>query len=90
MHAPATAAAAHAVPASAPLQVGDTLIDCAMVLGGDRMLRLLVEPLLQLSAKVRAATAGRASGAGQREAGSDASAAWLAACSARQVPMSPA
>lgn len=32
--------------------VGDTLIDCASVLGGGRMLQLLVEPLLQLSKQV--------------------------------------
>ena len=34
--------------------VGDTLIDCATVLGGGRMLQLLVEPLLELSKQVTA------------------------------------
>lgn len=32
--------------------MGDTLIDCASVLGGGRMLQLLVEPLLELSKQV--------------------------------------
>ncbi|KAI3438282.1 hypothetical protein D9Q98_000717 [Chlorella vulgaris] len=36
----------------ARVAVGDTLIDCASVLGGGRMLQLLVEPLLQLSKQV--------------------------------------
>lgn len=34
------------------MAVGDTLIDCATVLGGGRMLQLLVEPLLELSKQV--------------------------------------
>ncbi|KAI7846036.1 hypothetical protein COHA_000403 [Chlorella ohadii] len=36
----------------ARVAVGDTLIDCASVLGGGRMLQLLVEPLLELSKQV--------------------------------------
>lgn len=48
----------------ARIAVGDTLIDCAMVLGGARMLQLLVEPLLALSAK-QAAAATAAAAAGQ-------------------------
>lgn len=36
----------------ARMAVGDTLIDCALVLGGNHMLRLLVEPLLQLSTRM--------------------------------------
>ena len=42
--------------------VGDTLIDCASVLGGGRMLQLLVEPLLELSKQVGAACWASANG----------------------------
>ena len=51
------AQATHAPPRLHPppvcrVAVGDTLIDCASVLGGGRMLQLLVEPLLELSKQV--------------------------------------
>ncbi|PSC72289.1 transportin-3 isoform X1 [Micractinium conductrix] len=41
----------------ARVQVGDTLMDCAAVLGGGRMLQLLVEPLLELSKQVTSGAA---------------------------------
>ncbi len=41
-----------APPRGRRVAVGDTLIDCATVLGGGRMLQLLVEPLLELSKQV--------------------------------------
>lgn len=44
-------------PALRSVAVGDTLIDCASVLGGGRMLQLLVEPLLQLSKQVTSGAA---------------------------------
>ena len=46
--------AAPLLPPPCRVAVGDTLIDCASVLGGGRMLQLLVEPLLELSKQVGA------------------------------------
>lgn len=37
--------------------IGDTLLDAAAVLGGEGIIRLLLEPLQQLSAAVAAGTA---------------------------------